>query len=197
MRKGIITLIALALLMPVTLMAQGGPPDKPFYPQGQGPGQYMMGQGHRGHHGGGFGPMADRPGMGHHGGGIGLLLMVGDKIDLTDQQRDRLKEMQTEFQMSQIDRKAELEKAQVRLRTLRYDQDAAEGDVFRAIDEMSRLRADMQKMRYQHRQQIKAVLTDEQVEKLKELRQARRDGMGQQGQRPMGRRGGNGGGGRW
>lgn len=197
MRKAIIILMALALMAPVTLMAQGGSPDNAFFPQGQGPGHRMMGQGHRGAHGGGFGLMADRPGMRHHGDGIGLLLMVGDKIDLTDQQRDRLKEMQTEFQMGQIDRRAELQKAQMRLRNLKRDTDAAEGDVFRAIDEVSRLKVDMQKTRYQHQQQVKSVLTDEQIDKLEELRQTRREGMGQQGRRPMGRRGDRDGGGRW
>jgi len=189
MRKGIITLIALALMAPVTLMAQGGPPDKPFHPQGYGPGQYMMGQGYRGLHGCDFGPMAGWRGMGQQVGGISRILMIGDMIDLTDDQRDRLKAMQTEFQMNQIDRKAELQKAQVRLRNLQRDPDATEGDVFRAIDEVSRLKAEMQKTRYQHQLQIKSVLTDEQFDKLEELRQTRREGMGQQGRRPMGRRG--------
>ena len=195
MRTGIIILIALALMAPVTLMAQGGPPDRAFCPQGQGPGFHGMGQGHPGPHGGNFGQVGDRPGHGQRGG-IGHLLMLGDKIDLTDQQRDRLKEMQVEFQMNRIDRKAELEKAQVQLRVLMHEDDAAEGDVFRAIDEMSRLKADMQKTRYKHRQQVKAVLTDDQVDKLEELRKARFDGMGEKRQGAKGRRGGHGGGGR-
>jgi len=103
--------------------------------------------------------------------GIGHLLRVADEIGLTDEQRDQLKTMRLEFRMQQIDREAELEKAQVQLRALMADKDAAEAEVLRKIDDVARLRGEMQKMRYSHRKQMHGVLTDDQVEKLQQLRQ--------------------------
>ncbi len=193
MKKMILTVMALALLAPLTLMAQDTSPDRTFCPQGKGYGNAMK-QGHHGLRGGDCGPTDGRGGKGRRGGGIGRLLMMGDKIDLTDAQRDQLKTMQTEFQLEQIDRKAEMQKANLKLRTLKRDPDAAEGDVMRAIDATSGLKADMQKIQYKHRKQIQAVLTDEQIGKLKELRKTHGQGMGmgKKGHGQMGRRGGNG-----
>jgi Spy/CpxP family protein refolding chaperone len=200
MKRLMMTVIAVALLAPLTLMAQDAPPDKPFggkghgQMMGQGHGQ-MMGQGHGNPHGGDCGSMGERRGMKRRGGGIRHLLMMADKIGLTDEQRDQLKSMQTEFQLDRIDRKAELQKATLKLRNLKRDPDASEGDVMGAIDEVSRLKAEMQKAGYKHHKLVKSVLTDEQTEKLKELRKAHGGmgmGMGKQGHGMKGRCGGGG-----
>jgi len=170
MKKGILILAAAVLLLPLAALAQPAPGDGPFCPQGRGmgrgPGQFCpqghgpMGAGHRGMRG------DDGPGIGH-------LLQVADEIGLTEQQRDQLKKMQLEFRTQQIDREAELEKAQVQLRALMADKNAAEAEVLRKIDDVARLKGEMHKMRYTHRKQIHGVLTDEQVGKLQQLRQER------------------------
>lgn len=180
MKKGIITLMAVALLAPLTLVAQPGSGGQAFCPDGP----RWMGQGHPGLDGRGMWQRDRGPGIGH-------LLMVGGKIGLTDEQEDQLEQLQVDFKMEQIDRKAEMQKAQVQLRTLMRDDNAAERDVFRMIDDLSRMKADMQKMRYTHRLQIHSILTEEQIEKMKELRQERRgDGQGMKGRNPHGRKGG-------
>jgi len=193
MKKGILILAAAVLLLPLAALAQPAPGDGPFCPQGRGmgwgPGQFCQP---------GYRPM----GFGYRGllgdgePGIGRLLWVADEIGLTEQQRDQLKTMQLEFRTQQIDREAELEKAQVQLRVLTADKNAAEAEVLRKIDDVSRLRSEMHKMRYTHRKQIRAVLTDEQVEKLWQLRQNWWEQGRGMGMRPgtrggrMGRRGG-------
>jgi len=180
MKKGIITLVAFALLTPLTLVAQPGPGGQAFCPDGP----RWMGQRHHGMY-------CDQPGRGDRGPGIGRLLMAADEIGLTDEQEDQLEQLQVDFKMEQIDRKAEMQKARVQLRTLMRDDNAVERDVFRMIDDLSRMKADMQKMRYTHRLQIHSILTEEQIEKMKELRRERRgDGQGMKGRNPHWRKGG-------
>ena len=187
MKKGMLTLMVLMIMAPPTLMAQAEPPDEFFGPRGHG----QMGSGHPGSQfdGSCFSP-GDRGSRGNHGDRIGHLLMIGDKIGLTDQQRDQFKQMKFDFQMQQIDRRAELKKAQLQLRTLMHDTDAVERDVMRMIDDVSQLKAEMQKMRYSHRQQIHGILTDEQVAKLKELRQDRMSNRGDKMRQGMEKKGG-------
>ncbi len=163
MRKALTITLALVLVMPALIAAQPGP-----HGSRQAPG--MCGPGH--------------PPMGMHGAGpeqcgdglrIGMLLKLGDEINLTDAQRESLEKMQVEFRMQQIDLKAEVEKAAVRLRVLMRDDRAAETEVMRAIDEVARLKADKHKMQYTHRKQIRGLLTDQQIDKLKDLRKERRE----------------------
>jgi len=127
----------------------------------------MQGHGGKGMHGHGG------PGMKAGGPGIGMLLQLEDELELTPAQVDQMKKMMSDFAFERIDRKAELEKAQVKLRMLMKDDGAAETKVNMAIDDVSRFRADMQKMRFSHMKQVKAVLTEEQTEKLETLRKER------------------------
>jgi Spy/CpxP family protein refolding chaperone len=132
----------------------------------------------------GFGPQGKHPGMGHGKGmrddapGIRRILAVGDEINLTDQQREQLEGMMDEFKLEHVDRKAELQKAQIKLKALMRDE-ADEGQVNAAIDEVSRLKAQMQKTRYANHQKAKSVLSADQVDKLKELRKDARCGKRQ------------------
>ena len=167
MKRTAATVAFLALLLPFAVAAQPGMMGKGDC---DGP---MMGPG--GHRGG------ERCEMGHcgmmkrggkHGDMVGRLLRLADELKLSDSQRDKLRDMVTAFRLQRIDARAALKKAQVRLRALMRD-DAPERQVMRAIDEVAGLRADLQKMRYRHRQQALGVLTDDQREKLKELREDR------------------------
>jgi Spy/CpxP family protein refolding chaperone len=112
--------------------------------------------------------MRGRGGLGD-GMGVQMILRHADDIKLTDEQKDKLEGMIADFKTESIDARAALEKARVELGDL-MRRDAAESDVMSGIDKVARLRADMQKMRYRHHQQVKGVLTDEQVQQLKDLR---------------------------
>jgi len=154
MKKVIVSLVALMLLAGVVSAQQGpmGKGDCDFQHRG-------MGQRHGGH--GDFGE-------GFHG--FGPMMAMADKLDLTDAQKDKLEKMRTAFQKERIDKKAEIDKAKIDLRVLRRDDNANENEVMSAIDKVSYLRAELQKMAYRHRKEVQGVLTEEQIDKLKELR---------------------------
>ncbi len=122
-------------------------------------------------HGGGMNhKMCKMSGPRHEMPGMRMILAAGDEINLTAEQRDMLEKMMTEFQKTRIDRQAELKKAQVDLKALMRKDDAVESEVTAAIDKVSGMKAEMQKMRYRHQKQVKAVMTEEQRDKLKQLR---------------------------
>jgi Spy/CpxP family protein refolding chaperone len=172
MKKGIITLMAVALLLPLTVLAQPGPGNGSACPQGRGmgmgdgpfcpQGRADMGQGGRG-----FGR------RGGDGFGLGAIMMMADELALTDAQRDQLKKMQTDFKLQMIDKDAAAEKAEVQLRALMMDKNASEVEVGKSIDAVARLRADVQKARFSHHKQMLGVLTAEQTTKLEQLRKTR------------------------
>ena len=158
--KKLTIIMLIALLIPATTVLgqmrwqdQGGDRDFMFF-QGKGPGfdGPRMGQGMRGH------------GQGPHG-----IMGMADELGLTDDQKDRLQKMALENQLDMVDKRAAVKKAQIGLKALMLD-DADEGKVFAAIDKVTGLKAEIQKARFRHHQQVKALLTDEQVKKLKECR---------------------------
>jgi len=133
------------------------PGDCPMGGRGDGMGR-GGGHGMRGHGGG-------------HGGG-GMLLMMADELALTDPQKAEIGQMTEKFGLERIDNEAALDKAELKLRTLKMN-DASDNDILKAMDEVGRLRTEMQKMRFKHRQAMHGVLTAEQQEKLKEMRKDR------------------------
>jgi Spy/CpxP family protein refolding chaperone len=187
MKKALIILVAAALALPFTAMAQGGPGGPGCTGDGPGPMHHgMQGGDHwgmRGHDG--MGRMGFRDGM-----GVRALLRHADDINLTDQQQADLKQMAEDFKLEQIDRKAALEKAEVKLRSLMQDDKSTESEVLTQIDQVTKLKGEMQKMRYQHRQRVKSLLTEEQQTKLKELRKQRRADCPRMGDGPRGQQGG-------
>lgn len=117
-------------------------------------------------------------GRGHFGGsdhgrlGMGRLVAMADELGLSTEQVDQLENIRLNFALESVDRKAELKKARIRLNSLKRA-DAPERKVLAAIDEVSDLQGEMNKLRYRHRQQMKEVLDEKQQEKLKELRKER------------------------
>jgi Spy/CpxP family protein refolding chaperone len=109
--------------------------------------------------------------------GIKMLLAVADEINLTSDQKDKLKKLMVDFKLAQVDQKAKVKKAEIKLRALMRDEDANDSEVMTAIDEVARLKAELQKLRYRHRKEVRSLLTAEQIEKLKELRKERREMM--------------------
>jgi Spy/CpxP family protein refolding chaperone len=119
---------------------------------------------------------ADKPGfgrgmgMGHGLPGPGMLLQVADEISLTEAQKEKLEQMMVDFSLEKVDLRAELEKAQIKLQALMRDDKARETEVNAAIDDATRLKGELQKMRYRHHKEIRSLLTDKQIDRLKELR---------------------------
>lgn len=135
----------------------------------------------RGPHGGGH---CDRPGW-HHPDrpgpfrcmemrdgppGVRMILAAADEINLTDDQKARLEKMVVEFELAKVDQRAKVEKGEIRLKALMHDENADENEVMVAIDEVARTKAGLHKMRYRHHREIRGLLTDRQIDKLKKLR---------------------------
>jgi Spy/CpxP family protein refolding chaperone len=100
------------------------------------------------------------------------------ELNLSDEQVAKLKQMHHEFRLAQVDRKAEIEKAQIHLNRLRMDRTVSENEVMDAIDDLAQSRAEQSKAQYRFRIQMRAALTPEQLEKwdglMKEHRQEMR-----------------------
>lgn len=192
MKKGIL-ITALILMVSISLNAQDKWVEKSengesvekemiFFKQGMGPGfgndcyGYGQRQGHR--QWGGKGMCDSRGSKGRHGkfgsghsGGQGMfsILRHAEMLDLTDSQIDKMKEMKYNFKLTQVDQKAAIEKAQLKLGKMKRDE-VSEKKVFAGIDNVSNLKAEMKKKMYKHHADMKNLLTDEQKEKIKELR---------------------------
>ncbi|HOP07423.1 MAG TPA: hypothetical protein PLF13_09045 [candidate division Zixibacteria bacterium] len=194
MKKGLIfTLTALLLLAGIAVAQPGGGKAQGIC-DGSGP------HGMRGRGMNGPGPGMGGPG-GPGGGPMGVLGMAGD-LELTDTQIEAIQGLMEGFQLQMIDHRAEVQKAEIKLRALERD-NASESAVGAAIDELTRLRAQGQKMRYSHQQKVRAQLTADQLKKMDEMRMERPgfgpggdNGQGQGQGQGQGRGPGNNGGGR-
>ena len=144
-----------------------------------------------GHHG----PRGQKGFCGHDGQGMGdrpgMILQMADKLELSDSQITEVKKMMEKNGIDRIERKAELQKAQLELRHLKMN-DAADTKILSAIDRIGKLKTEMRKTRFQHQSVMKSILTGEQTEKLKELRQEFRQGRGFHGRNHPGKGAGSG-----
>jgi len=155
MKRTIITLAIAILIISPAAFAQMGHHGK-MAPGADGPGCGMMG----GRMGGGMhGDMA-RPGM---------ILRMADEIGLDTDQKARIEKMAQENGLARIDKQAELEKAQLKLRHLQMS-DGPEAEVLTQMDKVGQLKTDLRKMAYKHHNAVKKVLTAEQLDKIKEMK---------------------------
>jgi Spy/CpxP family protein refolding chaperone len=97
-----------------------------------------------------------------------MLLKMAEELGLTAEQKTKISKMKEDFGMLMIDKKAELEKAQLRLRLLMKD-DGAEREILAGMDKVGALKTEMKKMCFTHCRQMKAVLTADQLKKLDEM----------------------------
>jgi hypothetical protein len=113
-------------------------------------------------------------------GGVGMLLHHVEDFDLTDDQVEKLSNLQTDFELEKIDLEAALRKSKIKLRALMRDVDAAERDVMKAIDAVSEGEGNLRKMRYNHLKQTRALLSSDQRNSLKtfHLKQSRAKAQG-------------------
>lgn len=117
------------------------------------------------------------PGMGRTRGQVpgrmgmvrrhGMALRLA-RLDLTDAQRDRMRGIHEAQRRKDIQRHADLQLAAMDLRKLMRAEKADPMAVNAQIDKLSRLRADAMKSRFDTRQQALAVLTPEQLKRLRE-----------------------------
>jgi Spy/CpxP family protein refolding chaperone len=138
--------------------------------------------------GGGDGP---RHG-GRHGhmrgpGGRGMMMRHGmamrfAALDLTDQQRDKLRDIHEAAARKSVQRRADIQLAHMDLRKLMRAETPSASAVNAQIDKISRLQADGMKAHFDTFLQARAVLTPEQLKKLRagpaEMRKGEHGGHG-------------------
>ncbi|GEM_PF-1010776 len=103
-----------------------------------------------------------RGGLG--GPGFGLGRRAAD-LELTKDQQSKLETMGVDFQKEIIPMRAQLQVMKIELQQL-IRSDAKQMEIDAKIDQIGRLRADLQKKQVGHRMAMRAVLTPEQREKL-------------------------------
>lgn len=135
----------------------------------------------------GFGP----------GGGPGILAKA-EALELTAEQIKKIKTMQLDMAKETVRLRSDLEIKQLELRELTAADKPDMARIAARIDEMSPLRAELQKKRIEHRLSVLDVLTPEQKEKLELKREARmRHHKGQRREHQGRQRGEDRGPGRW
>lgn len=100
--------------------------------------------------------------QGRHGKG-----MRGDKVcemipDLTDQQKEKIKTLRTEQMKTALAAKNQMGELHARLRTLETANKVDQSAINNTIDQLGKVRTEMQKRRAEHRQQVRKLLTEEQ-----------------------------------
>ena len=154
-----------------------------------------------GRHGGRGGMDMDRGmGMGPGGGqGHCQMLACAQDLALTDDQVAKIKQIDFAFQQSQIDIRAQLQKARLNLHQEMTSVNPTKAKVLTLTNDMSRIKAQMAEMRVNHRFDLRGILNAEQLQKWNKCRMAPSDGDDDDDSGPgrgMGRKGmrGDGGG---
>lgn len=98
-------------------------------------------------------------GEGHCKGRGERMMMIPD---LTDQQMEQMKSMRTEHMKEMQSLRNQIGEKKARLRTLSTTDKVNMTEINKVIDEMGEMRTQMMKMREQHRQNIRKMLTDDQ-----------------------------------
>jgi Spy/CpxP family protein refolding chaperone len=151
--------------------------DKDQVPMMRGRG--MMGRGQMQMRGRGGMMGMGRMGRGGMMGNMGIMGRLADEIDLSEEQKDEIKDIHTSHRKDMIRMKADRELAQVELQEIMH-QDSPDLDAIEdQIRNIANLEAKMKFSQIKTRIDVKSVLTEEQQAKLKELmknRPARRTG---------------------
>ncbi|MEQ9263725.1 MAG: periplasmic heavy metal sensor [Balneolaceae bacterium] len=82
--------------------------------------------------------------------------------NLTDEQKEQIKAIRLNGQKEALPLRNELMEKKARLRTLTTSEDYNEKSVNNTIDDISELEASLMKLRQNHRQEVREILTEEQ-----------------------------------
>ncbi len=168
MRSGVWILLGVALVIGLALPGSAqmmGPMGQP-----EGGGMGMMGGGSMGP---GMGPgMGGGPGgrgMSHEGPLISIMLNYSQEIGLSLEQEKRLRDLRTEFSKESTRRTAEIHVAEIELESL-LEQDKWDlSKIEPKVKQIASLQADLRLARIKTVEAGRAVLTPQQLERLKQV----------------------------
>lgn len=99
--------------------------------------------------------------------------LKAEKLKLTPEQKEEIRNLQLNFEKEKIRLKADLKVARLELKELLREDKPVKNEVYRKIEQMGDLRVKLQKNRVDKRLAIKEILTPEQLEKLQTLKHKR------------------------
>jgi Spy/CpxP family protein refolding chaperone len=95
---------------------------------------------------------------------------VKARIELTQEQKEKIRDTRLDFQKQNIRLKADLKIARLELQSLMADEEADKAKIYQKIEEIGALRTRLAKNRVDQKMAIRDILTKEQRDKLKELK---------------------------
>lgn len=163
-------IVAVALLIPIAAWAQAQSQGDPAAPQGTRDG--VREEMRRGMHGmrdgmrGGMRGMRDGMRRGMRGMRHGGLMARWAELDLSDEQREKIRDLHDAQARKRVQRRADMQLARLDLAKLMREERPNQAAVSMAIDKIARAHADGLKARFETHMQARAVLTPEQRQKL-------------------------------
>ena len=115
--------------------------------------------------------------MGPKGGGPALE-RIADEIELTDEQLEEIENIRYESELESVDMHAELKKEEIELRHLMDFEDFSRQEIMAQAEKVGEMKQELQLNKMDARLRSLEVLTDEQREKMKDLRrESTREGI--------------------
>lgn len=91
-----------------------------------------------------------------------------ERLNLSDDQKNHIEKLRTDFQKQQIGQRAKVQTAAVELRQLLRAENPDKAAIEKKINEVSQLRAQLQTARVHHMLNVRKVLTPEQQKMVRE-----------------------------
>lgn len=104
--------------------------------------------------------------------------MMKQELGLSDDQINRIGEINLRFRKQMLDQKEKLAPIEIRLERLLLEDNPDLANVRKSLREISDVKLEIQMLKVSHRLEIERVLTREQKSKLREMRPHRRGGPG-------------------
>jgi len=92
-----------------------------------------------------------------------------DKLELTDDQIEQIRDIRYDNEVASIDRRAELEKARLEMEMLMTDDAFDRNKIYKQAEKVAEIQKDMQLSKVSAKLDFMDILSDEQREKLGEL----------------------------
>lgn len=107
------------------------------------------------------------------GGGPGMLsaerwVNLADTLNLTSEQADKVQELQTNHFNSTQELRDKMEQVMLEIRSLRWETGADQADFEAKLQELDNLRSQLNDMRQEQRNEMRAQFTDEQLDQMAE-----------------------------
>lgn len=115
------------------------------------------------------------------GGGREDIERMKDKLELTDDQIEQIRDIRYDNEVASIDRRAELEKARLEMEMLMTDDAFDRNKIYKQAEKVAEIQKDMQLSKVSAKLDFMDILSDEQREKLGELHAGlgrQKEGMG-------------------